>query len=357
MNALELAGVSKAYGSVRAVDAVDLGIATGSLMAVVGPSGSGKTTLLRLIAGFETPDAGTIRLGGEPLFDGATAVPPHRRNIGYVPQEGALFPHLSAADNIAFGLRADRRTRTRRVDELLEIVELDRALRERRPHELSGGQQQRVALARALAQQPRLMLLDEPFSALDAGLRASTRRAVARMLRGVGMTSILVTHDQAEALTFGDQLAVMRAGRVVQSGAPIDLYRRPLDEATALFLGEAIVLDAHMVDGRADCALGRLAVDDETKSGAVRVLLRPWQLTVAATAAGDAPGRGFVTAREFNGESVLLRVTIADGPGGRALPAPLVIDVPAVAGAEPAIGASVQVGTRGVAHVLARPSG
>jgi len=355
MSTLELAGVSKTYGTVRAVDAVDLCLGAGSLMAVVGPSGSGKTTLLRLIAGFEAPDAGTVRLGGETLADGATGVAPHLRNIGYVPQEGALFPHLSAADNIAFGLRTDRRTRARRVDELLEMVELDRNLRERRPHELSGGQQQRVALARALAQQPRLMLLDEPFSALDAGLRATTRRAVARMLRSVGMTSILVTHDQAEALTFGDRLAVMRAGRVVQSGTPIDLYRRPLDEATALFLGDGTVLDATMSDGRADCALGRLAVDDDTKTGDVRILLRPWQLAVAADDGARAPGRGIVTAREFNGESVLVRVTIAEGVDGRPLPSPLVVDVPAAVGAEPSIGTTVHVDTRGLAHVLAPP--
>ena len=187
-----------------------------------------------MIAGFDMPDDGTIALGGELLADRGGALPAHRRGIGYVAQEGALFPHLPVAQNIAFGLERslDRRAR---VAELMEIVELEDSMAKRRPHELSGGQQQRVALARALARQPRLMLLDEPVSALDAALRESTREMVGEVLSAAGVTTILVTHDQVEALSFADHLALMRDGKVVQAGPPQDLYLAPSDDAAARF--------------------------------------------------------------------------------------------------------------------------
>jgi iron(III) transport system ATP-binding protein len=234
MNTLELHSIYKAYGSQRALENISLSVPTGSRTVIVGPSGSGKTTLLRMIAGFEFPDSGRLTLNGQTLVDSTHEVPAHQRLIGYVPQDGALFPHMTVAANIGFGLSTKGVEKQERIAELMDSVALDSNMAERWPHELSGGQQQRVALARALAQQPRLMLLDEPFSALDTGLRAAMRKLVARLLADAGVTTILVTHDQSEALSFADQLAVMRQGRLVQSGHPLDLYRYPDDEQTAL---------------------------------------------------------------------------------------------------------------------------
>src|SRR5215470_12070116 len=244
MMLLEVQGISRRYGQVTALDRVDLGVPADSRTALVGPSGSGKTTLLRIIAGFDAADAGRVVLGGEVLTDGARAVPAHRRGIGYVAQDGALFPHLSIAENIGFGLPRRHPGRDARIAELARMVELDPVTLRRRPDELSGGQQQRVALARALACQPRLMLLDEPFSALDTGLRATTRKAVARVLGTARITTVLVTHDQNEALSFADQVAVLSNGRLLQVGTPRELYLRPQNPTVAEFMGDAIVLPA-----------------------------------------------------------------------------------------------------------------
>src|SRR5262249_1277687 len=246
MNLLELQGIRPRYGEVTALDHLNLSVPAGSRAAVVGPSGSGKTTLLRIIAGFDAPDAGKVVLDGQVLTEGAKAVPAHRRGIGYVAQDGALFPHLSIADNIGFGLSRRDPARDTRIAALIQMVELDPAMLRRRPDELSGGQQQRVALARALAREPRLMLLDEPFSALDTRLRASARKAVARVLSAARMTTILVTHDQSEALSFADQIAVLREGRLLQVGTPRELYLRPKDAMIAEFMGDAIVLPARV---------------------------------------------------------------------------------------------------------------
>ena len=339
---LELRGLHKSYGAAAVLAGVDLTVAAGSRTAIVGPSGSGKSTLLRVIAGFESPDAGSVALAGRRLVDDAVEVPAHRRAIGFVPQDGALFPHLSIADNIGFGLAGDRAARARRIGELMEMVALDRTLLARRPHELSGGQQQRVALARALAQRPRLMLLDEPFSALDAGLRAATRKAAAQLLAAAGVTTILVTHDQAEALSFADQLAVLRNGRLAQAGTPHDLYRHPGDEQTAAFLGEAIVLTARIANGRADCALGRVPVAPGTRDGIARILLRPEQLRLADDA--DPAGcRGVVVDVDFGGASSLLTIRLAnDG-------APSLLVRSAAA---PPPGTPVRIAVSGAAHVF-----
>ncbi|MDO8712499.1 ABC transporter ATP-binding protein, partial [Pseudomonas sp.] len=196
MNALELHAICKYYGSQRALENVSLSVPKGSRTVIVGPSGSGKTTLLRMIAGFEFPDTGSISLDGQTLVDDTHEVPAHQRLIGYVPQDGALFPHMTVAANIGFGLSTKGEAKHQRIAELMDSVALDASMAQRWPHELSGGQQQRVALARALAQQPRLMLLDEPFSALDTGLRGAMRKMVARLLSDAGVTTILVTHDQ-----------------------------------------------------------------------------------------------------------------------------------------------------------------
>ncbi len=275
MTFLTIKDISKHYGPARALDRICVDIAAGSRTAIVGPSGSGKTTLLRIIAGFEVPDEGQVIIEGEMLADGPAIVPAHRRSIGIVSQDGALFPHLSVAENIGFGIERGATDREQRIRDLIDMVELDRGMLDRRPHQLSGGQQQRVALARALARKPRLMLLDEPFSALDTGLRENMRKAVARVLHTAGITAILVTHDQAEALSFADQVAVLREGRLVQAGTPQALYLSPRDRETATFLGDAILLPAELEAGFADCALGRIATDAGDRSGPAEIMLRP----------------------------------------------------------------------------------
>ncbi|HHA1994212.1 TPA: ABC transporter ATP-binding protein [Enterobacter asburiae] len=286
---LELTAISKSFSDVQVLDSLNLSVAPGSRTAIVGPSGSGKTTLLRILAGFETPDTGRIVMQGRTLFDENNFVPAHLRRIGFVPQEGALFPHLNVADNIAWGLDGTRHEKRQRVAALMEMVSLDRQLATHWPHEISGGQQQRVALARALAQRPSLMLLDEPFSALDTGLRATTRKATADLLAEAGVASILVTHDQNEALSFATQVAVMRSGRFTQVGTPYDVYTRPVDEETALFLGDAVILPAQLAAGYAVCALGEVPTDNAHATGQGRVMMRPEQLRVTACAAHESP--------------------------------------------------------------------
>jgi iron(III) transport system ATP-binding protein len=286
MNVLSIRGLGKRYGAVQALSEFNLDIAQGSRTAIVGPSGSGKTTLLRLIAGFETPDSGEIALDGQTIADAEAGVPAHRRNIGLVMQEGALFPHLSILDNIRFGI-ADRTDGAAQAMKLMDLVELDRDMANRSPHQLSGGQQQRVALARALARQPRLMLLDEPFSALDSELREHLRRATADILAKANVATILVTHDRDEAMGFADQLVVLRNGRLAQAGVPRDLYLTPADEGVASFLGAAIVLDAEVREGRARTVLGDLPLPEpQQASGMARVLVRPEQLQLMAGTGG-----------------------------------------------------------------------
>jgi iron(III) transport system ATP-binding protein len=356
MNALELHSISKSYGSYRALDNISLSVPTGSRTVIVGPSGSGKTTLLRMIAGFEFPDSGRLSLNGQTLVDGTHEVPAHQRLIGYVPQDGALFPHMTVAANIGFGLSTKGVEKQERIAELMDSVALDLNMANRWPHELSGGQQQRVALARALAQQPRLMLLDEPFSALDTGLRAAMRKLVARLLADTGVTTILVTHDQSEALSFADQLAVMRQGRLVQSGHPLDLYRYPDDEQTALFLGEAVVMPARIEAGWAHCDLGRVPVNNHRNNLSAQIMLRPEQLQVSnpTTGAEHPQGcKGVVTDRDFGGNTCTLTVELesllADNTSGRS------ILVRSSGLHAPPAGSTVHVSTIGHAHVLREP--
>lgn len=313
MSILETRGLAKAFNGQMVLDHIDLELQAGTITAVVGASGCGKTTLLRLIAGFETPDDGTVVIGGRQVASPGSAAAPHRRAVGYVAQDGALFPHLTVGQNIAYGLGGSpRRAEIRsRVGELLETVSLDSSFASRRPHELSGGQQQRVALARALARKPVVMLLDEPFSALDTGLRASTRKAVARLLIDAGVTTLLVTHDQEEALSVADQVAVMRDGRFTQVGPPQQVYRQPNDHFTAAFLGDCISLPCTVTDGVAECVLGRIPVHGEESrpSGPAMLLLRPEQL-VATVVSDDErlEGVGTVLAVEFLGHDVLMTV-------------------------------------------------
>jgi iron(III) transport system ATP-binding protein len=286
MTAVALAGVRKAFGARTILADITLDMASGGVLAVLGPSGSGKTTLLRLICGFERSGGGTIRLGDELVSGPGLHVPPERRRVGYMAQDGALFPHLSVADNIAFGLPRRERRRHHRVAELLDLVGLPAAYAARPPQELSGGEQQRVSLARALAPQPGLVLLDEPFSSLDAGLRLETRQAVAAALRRTGATAVLVTHDQSEALSMGDAVAVLRDGRLVQVAEPGALYRRPADLALARFLGEAVVLPGEAAGALVRCALGTFPLVAPCADGLVQVLIRPEQIRLGVPGAG-----------------------------------------------------------------------
>src|SRR5271170_5981945 len=247
MALLEIAGASKCFGALAAVDDVSLTIERGALFALLGPSGCGKTTLLRMIAGLETPDSGRIVIDGVDV----TALPPYARPVNMMFQSYALFPHMDVAANIAFGLRQermDRRRRTARVDEMLALVQMS-AYARRRPSQLSGGQRQRVALARALAKMPKLLLLDEPLAALDRKLRDETRRELIGIQERVGITFLVVTPDQEEALGMASQIAVMNAGRLVQIGTPAEIYERPNSRFVASFVGEVNLFEGELIAG------------------------------------------------------------------------------------------------------------
>ncbi len=333
MTALQLDGITASHQGTPVLRGIDLTVPAGTTTAVLGPSGCGKTTLLRVIAGFHRPDAGTAQLYGTTVAGPDTWTPAERRGIGYVAQDGNLFPHLTVAANIAFGLPRRERRRGHRVRELLELVGLDpTAIERRRPDQLSGGQQQRVALARALARQPQLILLDEPFSSLDAALRVSTRRAVAQALAHEHVTVVLVTHDQAEALSFADQVAVMRDGCFRQVDTPAAVYRTPVDRLSAEFLGEAVFLAGHASEAGVTCTLGTLTPVDKQPRGKVEVMVRPEQIALRA------PQEGLPTADvvgiDYFGHDALVRLTFAH-PDSRSL-------VVRVAGQDtPAIGSRV----------------
>ena len=332
---LRVGGLCKAFGA-PVLTGVSFGVPAGQIVAILGASGSGKTTLLRLICGFERADAGTIALAGRMVAGPGVHVPTERRRVGYVAQEGALFPHLSVAGNVLFGLPRRDRSDRRRAAGLLEQVGLPASYADRGPHQLSGGEQQRVALARALAPSPRLVLLDEPFSALDAALRVETRLAVAASLAAAGATAVLVTHDQAEALSLGQRVGVLRRGTMVQMDTPEMLYRNPVDLELARFVGDAVVLRGEASGGRVACCFGALALRVPA-TGPVDVLIRPEQLRL---------GRGSLLARVeavlFHGPDASVTVRLADGTAmtarvpGHAVPVvgcetPIEVDGPALA--------------------------
>ena len=348
MSKVEVVRVTKRYGDVVALDSVDLTVESGQVLAVLGPSGCGKTTLLRCIAGFERIDDGRITLGGRVVALPGVHLPPHRRQVTVVPQDGALFPHLDVADNVGFGL-ARGRDRQRRVAECLGLVGLG-GLGERMPHELSGGQQQRVAVARALAPRPPLVLLDEPFSALDASLRAGLRRDVRTALQEDGATAVLVTHDQGEALSVADRVAVMREGRIRQVGTPEEVYRRPADAWVARFVGDAMLLPVEpREDGPAWSALGplRLTAGPGSGAGPVLALVRPEQLRVVPAGAPDAVP-AVVTRVAYHGHDALIGLDLADG-----MPALLRVQD----GPEAALRPGDKVHLRVEGEVLAYPGG
>lgn len=309
---LEVAGLTKAFGAHQVLRGLDLDLRSGELAAVLGPSGCGKTTLLRIVAGFEPADAGRIRLAGRVLDDADTHLAAERRGVTVVPQDGALFPHLTVAQNVGFGLPRRQPGRDARIAEVLDLVGLDR-LADRHPHQLSGGQQQRTAVARALAPAPALVLLDEPFSALDAGLRTQLRNHIREVLRADRATAVLVTHDQEEALSLADHVAVMSDGAVAMAGSPQDVYLRPTSLGVARFVGEVSEVFGTAERGVARTALGDLPIraDQSSVAGPGVVVLRPEQVTI------DAGGtEAEVVAVRYFGRDTEVTAVVVDA-GGR----------------------------------------
>ena len=306
MAELACTSVAKSYGARQVLHDVDLVVPQGTLTAILGASGSGKTTLLRLIIGFIAPDSGMIAVDGSVVSEaGGVHVAPDKRAIGYVAQEGALFPHLTVAENVAFGLPRGERRNGARTNEALELVGLGSGYGARRPHELSGGEQRRVGLARALAPKPRVVLLDEPFSGLDAHLRAETRAAVTAALAAEGATAVLVTHDQAEALSMGREVAVLRSGRLAQTAAPAVLYRAPVDLDVARFVGAAVVVPGTAQSGVVDCVLGRLSTPDTAVAGKVEVMVRPEQIRLVSSGTDGALPADVLGHRYYGPDSVV----------------------------------------------------
>ncbi len=306
--AVRCTDLTKAFGPVYAVERVSFTVEQGSLLGLLGPSGVGKTTTLRLIAGFETPDAGTVEIGGRVVTSSSGVVPPEKRRVGMVFQDYALFPHLSVRQNIAYGIpkEAESNGRVQEVMELVGLTEVESS----QPHELSGGEQQRVALARALAPNPAVVLLDEPFSNLDAALRAKVRSEVKRILQEVGASAIFVTHDQEEALSLADRVGVMLHGRVVQVDTPEGLYASPASLAVAMFLGEANILDGQAASGFVECELGRLPTLQK-QDGMVKVMVRPETVMLGPLSPGALEAQ--VVEREFYGHDQMVVVRLPSG--------------------------------------------
>ena len=328
---VEFRGIRREFGPTVALDGLDLTVQPGELVALLGPSGCGKTTALRMLAGFEHPDSGEVLVDGEDV----TRVPAHRRDAGMVFQSYSLFPHLDALDNVAFGLRmrkvrtAERRSR---AAELLDLVGLGEKGRQF-PHQLSGGQQQRVALARALALRPRVLLLDEPLSALDAKVRLTLREEIRRLQQELGITTLFVTHDQEEALSMADRVAVMHAGKLEQCATPSELYGRPATAFVAEFVGTMSRIPGRLADGTVDVLGQRLPVDGPVPSATeIDVLVRPEAVMVRA----EADGKSRVVATSFLGAAVRVTVRLADGSAVKA-------DLPAHEAAELTAGAAVSV--------------
>jgi iron(III) transport system ATP-binding protein len=309
---LAFSGIRHAYGSTPVLRGIDLSVAPGEIVCLLGASGCGKTTLLRLAAGLEPVQDGAITLGGRVIAEPGRDVPPERRGVGFVFQDYALFPHLSVAENIAFGLRfVAKADRAPRVEDALARVGLG-AQRDAYPHMLSGGQQQRVALARALAPRPAVLLLDEAFASLDARLREQVRDDTLHVLQTAGIATLLVTHDAEEAMFMGDRIALMRAGRVLQVGPPEALYFDPADRYVATFLGEVNRLPGRVSGGLAQTAIGALPAGDAADGALVEVLVRPEGLRLGAGEGRPAE----VEACRMLGATTMVHLALADGSGG-----------------------------------------
>jgi iron(III) transport system ATP-binding protein len=313
---LELDGVSKRYANERVIDDLSLSVEEGEIVTLLGPSGCGKTTTLRLVAGLERPDTGTVRLRGDVVSGDGVHVAPENRGVGVVFQEFALFPHLTARENVAFGLHElDDATTERRVDELLDLVGLG-TQGESYPDELSGGQQQRVALARSLAPEPEILLLDEPFSNLDVDLRVEMREEVRRIIKEAGVTAVSVTHDQEEAMSISDRVAVINCGRVEQVGHPERVFQHPESRFVAGFLGHASFLPGYVTGDEVSTGLGPVPRDqihglaEEYDRTRIDVLVRPDD--IRATPA-DGEGDGVVRTRRYLGPTILYEVSVHDG--------------------------------------------
>ncbi len=338
-HALEVSKLSKTYGKAVALRDATFTLRAGQFLTLLGPSGCGKTTTLRLIAGFEPPDTGTVQILGRNVTAPGLNVPPEQRRVGMVFQDYALFPHLNVADNVGFGLRGDSKIKRARVDEMLALVGLQ-AFADRMPGAMSGGQQQRVALARALAPQPDLLLLDEPFSNLDAALRAQVRGELRTILRQAGITAVFVTHDQEEALSLSDWVVVMFDGTVAQVAPPRTLYTHPSSRRVAEFVGEAFWLPAQANGVFASCVLGNIALADAA-NGAVDLLIRPESLVI------DPAGQGVAAViewREYYGHDQRVGVRLGDGTS-----------LTVRTGSEMAVSVGQTVGVRAHTAVLAYP--
>ncbi|MEY9841340.1 ABC transporter ATP-binding protein [Streptacidiphilus sp. EB103A] len=308
---VEFRGLRRSFGTNTALDGLDLTVRPGELLALLGPSGCGKTTALRMVAGFESPDSGAVLVDGSDI----TGIPAHRRDAGMVFQSYSLFPHLNARDNVAFGLKMRRvgsAERRKRADELLELVGLPQ-YGDRYPHQLSGGQQQRIALARALALRPRVLLLDEPLSALDAKVRLTLREEIRRLQQELGITTLFVTHDQEEALSMADRVAVMHAGRLEQCAAPAELYARPTTAFVAEFVGTMNRIPGRVGEdpGTVEVLGQRLPVDGERTAAQqdVEVLVRPENVLLSAQGSSGA----IITGSTFLGAVTRLGVQLPDG--------------------------------------------
>ena len=305
MPLLEINDVSVSFGDTEVLSVISLELESKQLLAVLGASGAGKSTLMRLIAGFDSVGGGSIVLDWEILSDSSKTVAPERRSIGIVPQDSALFPHLNVSQNIGFGLSGlSKEAKAERVNELLRLIRMEE-FASRMPQELSGGQVQRVALARALAPKPKLVLLDEPFSALDAELRGQLREEVRQVLRAEGATAVLVTHDQEEALSLADRVAVLREGKIIQVGSPSEIYNSPADVGIATFLGESVLVDGKVSGGKILTDLGSLSALNNVVEGATGVVaIRSENFYLQPNPTGDSE----VVGRVFFGHDALVEV-------------------------------------------------
>ena len=303
MTLLKLQGLSKSFDGQSVLSGIDLELRKNELLAILGSSGAGKSTLLRLIAGFEKPTEGKILLDDQEISNSSNVLVPEKRQIGIVPQDGALFPHLTVYENIAFGIQKSK-DKSDRVAQLLKLIELE-DYASRKPQELSGGQAQRVALARALAPKPKLVLLDEPFSALDAELRERLRLDVRRIIRAEGVSAILVTHDQEEALSLADRVAVLRDGAIVQIGTPTEIYNSPVDIGIATFLGDSILVDGKVEEGKIVTDLGKLSPLNQVSEGEQGVVaIRSENFYLQPNPKGDSE----VIGRVFFGHDAVVEV-------------------------------------------------
>ncbi|GLS87301.1 spermidine/putrescine ABC transporter ATPase [Cypionkella aquatica] len=311
---IEIQGLSRSFSGRAVVSDVSLQVAAGQVMCLLGPSGCGKSTTLRMIAGVETPDQGRILIDGQPVFDAGVNLPPEARGVGLMFQDFALFPHLTVAGNVAFGLVGDKATKLRRVEELLEKVGLS-GFGSKHPHELSGGEQQRVALIRALAPKPRVMLMDEPFSGLDNRLRDGIRDATLEVLKAEGAAVLLVTHEPEEAMRMADEIALMRGGQIVQRGAPYNIYNAPVDRAAAAFFSDINVIRGRSTGALTETPFGAFLTPGHLDGGEVDIVIRPQHLKIDFDRAGrgpnptvseGSPARGIVQRARYLGHASLV---------------------------------------------------